>query len=59
MVQEIGSPSLIESSLMEELDNLIVDLVKEEQDNTFKALIEDIVFDNEEVFEVIKDDFFM
>jgi hypothetical protein len=59
MVQEIGSPSLIESSLMEELDNLIVDLAKEEQDNTFKALIEDIVFDNEEVFEVMKDDFFI
>jgi glycerol kinase len=44
---------------MEELDILIVDLTEEEQDSIFKALIEDIVFDNEEVFEVMKDDFFI
>ena len=44
---------------MEELDNLMVDLVKAEQDNIFKALMEDIVLFREEVFEVIKDDFFI
>jgi hypothetical protein len=44
---------------MEELDILIVDLTEEEQDSIFKALIEDIVFGNEEVLEVAKDDFFI
>ena len=59
VIQETGSPFLIESSLMEELDILIVDLTEEEQDSIFKALIEDIVFGNEEVLEVAKDDFFI
>jgi hypothetical protein len=45
--------------LIEELDSLIVDLTEGEQDIIFKALIEDIVLDNEEVLEVIKDDFFI
>lgn len=58
-MQETGSPFLIESSLTEDVDNLMVDLPKEEQDSIFKALVEAIVFDNEEVLEVIKDDFFI
>jgi hypothetical protein len=59
MIQETGSPFLIESSLIEEPDSLIVDLAEAEQDNIFKALIEDIVFGSEDVFELIKEDFFM
>lgn len=59
VMQETGSPFLIESSLIEELDNLIVDLAEGEQDSIFKALIDDIVFANEEVLGVAKDDFFI
>jgi hypothetical protein len=49
----------MESSLTEELDNLIVDLKEEEQDNIFKTLIEDMVLKNEEVLVVMKEDFFI
>lgn len=59
MMQETGSPFLIESSLIEELDNRIVDLDEAEQDKIFKRLIEDTVSDSEEVLEVVKDDFFI
>lgn len=59
MMHETGSPFLIESSLIEELDNRIVDLDEAEQDKIFKRLIEDTVSDSEEVLEVVKDDFFM
>jgi hypothetical protein len=37
----------------------MVDLVKAEQDSIFRALTDDIVFGNEEVLELIKDDFFI
>lgn len=59
MMQETGSPFLIESSLIEELDNRIVDLDEAEQDKIFKRLIEDTISDSEEVLEVVKDDFFI